>query len=121
VSFLSLAIKHSVTSLFLVYRDLPPTTLDRSGSRTSLQITLGGGNPSGRDVSNTSSRDPLKELRRLDKSSPRFRDQISDILHAEEYKQCVSDLQGDDLAWLVDYLDQVRLPVSLVRFLLKPP
>ena len=94
---------------------------DRSGSCTNLQDALGDGDASRRDVSRMSTRDPLKELRGLDKSSPEFHDQISDILHGEEYKQCVSDLQGDDLVWLVDYLDQVRLPISLVRFPLKPP
>jgi len=69
----------------------------------------------------TSTRDPLEELRSLDMSSPKFHDQLSDILRGEEYKRRVSDLQGGDLTWLVDYLDQVRLPVSLTRSPLKPP
>ena len=101
----------------------PPSDIDydRSGSRTNLKNALGDGDASRRDVSRMFTRDPLKELRDLEKSSPWFHDQISDILHAEEYKPCVSDLQGDDLVWLVDYLDQVRLPISLVRFPLKPP
>jgi len=69
-------------------------------------------------------RDILQQLRGLDGSSPGFRDWLSNILYGEEYKQCVSSLQGDDLAWLVDYMDKVRrcaaLPCSPLKWLLGP-
>ena len=54
------------------------------------------------------SRNPLKQLRHLDRSSPDFHDQLSDILHGEEYKKWVPNIQGGDLAGIVNYLDKVR-------------
>ena len=57
----------------------------------------------------------LEQLRRLDKSSPKFHDQLSSILYGKEYQQCVPNLQGDDLVWLVDYLDKVRRHISIPR------
>jgi len=50
----------------------------------------------------------LQRLHRLDRSSSDFQDQLSNALYGEEHKRCVSNLQGDDLVWLVDYLDKVR-------------
>jgi len=50
----------------------------------------------------------LQELHRLDKSSPDFHDQLCNVLYGQEYVRCVPNLQGDDLVWLVDYLDKVR-------------
>ena len=55
----------------------------------------------------------LRQLHRLDKSSSRFHDQLCNALYREEYKQAMPDLQGDDLAELVDYLDEVRCCVTL--------
>jgi len=55
-----------------------------------------------------SSRSPLKQLRRLDKSSSKFHDRVSNILYGKEYMQWVPTIQGDDLVGLVDYLDEVR-------------
>jgi len=52
--------------------------------------------------------DILQRLPRLDQFSPGFHDQLNNTLCEEEYKQCVPILQGDDLMWLVDYLDEVR-------------
>ena len=49
----------------------------------------------------------LQRLRCLDMDSPHFDDRLCSILHEEEYLQCVSNLKDSDLAWLVDYLDQV--------------
>jgi len=57
----------------------------------------------------------LNQLRGLDPSSSTFRDQVSNILYGEEYKRWMPNIQGDDLAGLVDYLDKVRHPVLLVR------
>ena len=57
----------------------------------------------------TSSRSPiLQQLDRLDKSSLDFPGQLDAILRGQEYEQSVADVQGDDLTWLVDYLNEVR-------------
>ena len=55
----------------------------------------------------------LEQLYRLDKSSAAFHDRLGGILDGEEYKQSVPDLQTNDLLWLVDYLDKVRLRASI--------
>jgi len=55
----------------------------------------------------------LQRLDGLKRSSSDFHDQLSNVLYAEEYKQYVSDLRGDDLVWLVDYLDEVRCRLAL--------
>jgi len=60
-----------------------------------------------------SSLNPLGQLRRLERSSPGFHDQFSHVLYGEEYKKWVSSLGGDDLVWLVDYLDKVRCRVAV--------
>ena len=62
----------------------------------------------------------LQQLRRLNKSSPDFHDQLSSVLYGEGYQQCVPTLQDDDLVWLVDYLDNVRRHVALLCSPLKP-
>jgi len=67
-----------------------------------------------------SSHDPLVQLRRLDVSSPEFNDQVCHIIDAEEYKQGVQKLEGDDLVWFVDYLNEVRRCASILHFSLKP-
>ncbi|KAF9651098.1 kinase-like protein [Thelephora ganbajun] len=48
---------------------------------------------------------PLQQLRDLDKSSPQFHEQLNNALHRREYRTCVPTLQGEDLVWLVEYLD----------------
>ena len=63
----------------------------------------------------------LQRLRHLDRSSPKFQDWLSNILNEEGYAQQVSNLQDDDLVWLVGYLDEVRHHVSFLRFPLMPP
>ena len=55
----------------------------------------------------------LQKLHHLDRSLPNFHDQLCNALHGEEYTQCVLNLQGDDLVWIVDYLDKVRRRVTL--------
>ena len=67
-----------------------------------------------------SSYSPLSQLRNLDKSSSDFHDQVSNILHGEEYKQWVSNLQDNDLAGFVDHLDEACHLPSLFRSPLKP-
>ena len=49
----------------------------------------------------------LQKLNNLDKSSPEFHDQLNNVLYTEEYIQCVTNVQGDNLTWLVDFLDNV--------------
>ena len=58
----------------------------------------------------------LQQLHRLNKYSSGYYDQLSNALYGKEYQQCVPDLQGDDLAWLIDYLDKV-----LCHFAPSPP
>jgi len=62
----------------------------------------------------------LQRLHLLDSSSPDFDDQLSNVLYGEEYKRCVPNLEGDDLSWLVDYLDKVRRPIAIPNSPLKP-
>jgi hypothetical protein len=57
----------------------------------------------------------LQRLDRLNRSLSGFRDQLRSLLYGEEYKRCVPSLEGDDLVWLIDYLDKVRRRVALSR------
>lgn len=57
---------------------------------------------------------PLRQLQDLDRSSPQFHDQLSNLLRGEEYRKSVLNLQGDSLTLLVEYLDEVSLKVTLV-------
>jgi len=61
----------------------------------------------------------LGQLRRPDKSSSKFHDQLREVLCGEEYKQWVPNISGEDLAWLVDYLDKVRRRITLPHSPLK--
>jgi hypothetical protein len=63
----------------------------------------------------------LQQLNRLNRSSSRFHDRLRSVLYGEEYKRCVLDIQGDDLVWLVDYLDKVRGRVVLSALRLSKP
>jgi len=68
-----------------------------------------------------SSPNPLEQLHRLDRSSSKFHDQVSNILRGEEYDQWVPNLQDQDSEGLVDYLDKVRCLVQLVHSPLRQP
>ena len=61
-----------------------------------------------------------QQFHQLDKSSPDFPDKLCNVLYGEEYTKCVLILQGDELVWLVDYLDKVRRRVSFPYSPLKP-
>jgi hypothetical protein len=63
---------------------------------------------------------PLVQLRRLDRSSSEFHEQLNEVLRGEGYKQWVPNLDGDGLVGLVDYLDNVCHRTALVRSPLKP-
>ena len=60
---------------------------------------------------------PLQVLHDLDRTSPQFYKQLSDLLRGDEYRNVVLDLQGDDTAWLVEYLDNVSLQPSFPHLL----
>jgi hypothetical protein len=62
----------------------------------------------------------LQRLDRLNKTSLDFPDQFCNIIYGEEYVQCAWNLEGDDLVWLVEYLDKVRRRVALLHSPLKP-
>ena len=62
----------------------------------------------------------FQQLHHLDKSSPDFHDQLCNVFYGSKYSKCVPDLQGDDLVWLVDYLDKVCRCVTLLHSPLKP-
>lgn len=61
----------------------------------------------------------LERLRRLDRSSQTFDDGLADVLRDNEYERWASNLRGEDLAWLIDYLDKVHLPMLLSHSTLK--
>ena len=50
----------------------------------------------------------LRQLHRLNRSSPDFNKQFCNLLSGGEYVQSVPTLQGEDSAWLANYLDEVR-------------
>ena len=55
---------------------------------------------------------PLQELHGL-KTSPQFPAQIARILDGAEYRAAIKTLQDKDLAWLVEYLDNVCFCIIL--------
>jgi hypothetical protein len=55
----------------------------------------------------------LQQLDYLNGSLPGFHDRLYGLLYGEEYVQCTRNLQGDDLVWLVNYLDKVRRRVAV--------
>ena len=62
----------------------------------------------------------LQKLYHLNRPSPDFHDQLCSVLYGEEYQKCVPNLQGEDLVYLVNYLDEVHRHISPLRSLLKP-
>jgi len=51
----------------------------------------------------------LEQLRGFDRASPQFHKHLSNFLRSNGYRSAVPSLQGEDLAWLVEYLDSVSL------------
>ena len=49
----------------------------------------------------------LQDLHRPNLFSSDLRDKFSRTVWLSRYKRCMSNLQRDDLAWLVDYLDKL--------------
>ena len=62
--------------------------------------------------------DPLQSLRDLDRTSPHFHNQLVDLLRGDEYRDDIPNLKGRGLSWLVDYLDNVSIPHSLLAQIL---
>jgi len=58
---------------------------------------------------------PLQQLFDLDKSSPRFHDQLRDIIGGKEYRERIPHLRDNDLVRLVEYLDGVSPQIALLR------
>ncbi|KAF9646873.1 kinase-like protein [Thelephora ganbajun] len=56
--------------------------------------------------------DPLQQLHDLDRALPQFHEQLSSILHSDEYRNVFLKLQSGDLARLVEYLDSVIVGIS---------
>ena len=51
----------------------------------------------------------LEQLRGFDRASPQFHKHLSNFLRSEGYRSAIPNLQGEDVAWLVEYLDSVSL------------
>ena len=62
----------------------------------------------------------LQQIYNLKPDSPDFRDQLNTVLHGHGYEECRKVLGKDDVAWFVNYLDEVRCCVALPRSPLKP-
>jgi len=61
----------------------------------------------------------LQQLRRLDKLSPQFPDQQTGLLGEQGYSDRATNLQDEDLSWMVESLDDVCLRVAFVNSLPK--
>ena len=57
----------------------------------------------------------LQQLHDLDRSSPQFQNQFSNLVRGEEFRNSISNLRGDELARFVEYLKGVSLQIILVR------
>ena len=55
----------------------------------------------------------LREFDRLDKSSPKFPDQLANLLCGGGYRECIRNLRDGDVVWLVEYLDNVCISIAL--------
>jgi len=58
---------------------------------------------------------PLQQLRRLDELSPQFPDQLTGLLREQVYADNTTNLQDDNLSWVVEYLNDVRPRVSFAN------
>ena len=57
----------------------------------------------------------LRKLHDLDKTSPDFHSQLTDFLRGNEYQDAAASLEGEDLTWFVNYLDNVSLRTVSLR------
>ncbi|KAF9644929.1 hypothetical protein BDM02DRAFT_823150 [Thelephora ganbajun] len=56
-------------------------------------------------------RNSLQQLHDLDRASPQFHEQLSNFLRGNEYRNVFPKLQGEDFAWLIEYLDSVLVGI----------
>ena len=64
---------------------------------------------------------PLEQLLGLNSSLPEFNDQVSNILHSEEYRKRVKRISSDDAVRIIDFLDRVRRYASFLVSRSPPP
>ena len=57
--------------------------------------------------------DPFQQLRDLDGTSPQFHKQLTSFFCGNVYQDALPRLHSKDLAWLIEYLNNVRLQVIL--------
>lgn len=57
----------------------------------------------------------LRKLYELNRASPQFHQQLSSFFRGSEYLTVFPDLHGGNLAWLVEYLDNVSLQMVFLR------
>ena len=59
--------------------------------------------------------DPFQQLRDLDGTSPQFHTQLTSFFCGNVYQDALPRLRSEDLAWLIEYLNNVRLQVIFLR------
>jgi len=55
----------------------------------------------------------LHQFDSLDKNSPQFPDQLTNLLYKEGLKEYILKFRDEDVVWLVEYLDRVCLSITL--------
>ena len=58
--------------------------------------------------------DILQQFGNLDMSSARFPNQLVDLLSEKQYITCITKLRDEDVAWFIDYLDNVCVNFALL-------
>lgn len=56
--------------------------------------------------------DALQQLRDLDRTSPEFHEQLSNLYREDAYRNTLTDLESEDLTWLIEYLGGVLADIS---------
>ena len=56
-----------------------------------------------------------QQLSFLDKTSPQFQQQLGNFFRGNFYRTIFPSLQSESLAWIVEYLDNVRIETALLR------
>ena len=64
--------------------------------------------------------DMLEQFDRLDKNSSQFQDQPTSLLYSEELEDYIPEFRDEDTAWLVKYLDQLCLSITLYPHSVQP-